>query len=134
MKVLSLYELWCKVDLSNPEGCWPFLGHINKDGYGQLSRYSKMYQAHRVYYEICTGVDVGSLTLDHLCKNRACVNPLHLEPVTLRENQKRATLGKFYRDKTHCPKGHPYDDENTYRYKNGRHCKTCRRERQRRKL
>jgi hypothetical protein len=64
-----------------------------------------------------------------LCRNRWCVNPDHLDPVTRRENLHRGlTIPAAHSAKTHCPQGHPYDAANTYRYRGMRMCLTCRRE------
>lgn len=87
--------------------------------------------AHRAVYEALVGPIPPELELDHLCRNPACVNPAHLEPVTRKENVRRGYWGK-----NHCKHGHVYDDENTrwYTFKNGkkvRFCRTCERQRSR---
>lgn len=70
------------------------------------------------------------LELDHLCRRRACVRTSHLEPVTHAENARRGLAGINHASRTHCPRGHPYDEENTYIIPStgGRLCRTCRRE------
>ena len=104
-------RFWEKVDLSDPGGCWPWAGSLRSYGYGQFSiSHSVNAFAHRVAYEILVGPIPAGLTLDHLCRNRRCVNPAHLEPVTMRENILRGTsFSAQAARRTHCPFGHPYD-------------------------
>ena len=85
--------------------------------------------AHRVVYEILVGPIPVGLELDHLCRNRACVNPDHLEPVTTRTNLLRGYSPWACRARqTHCKRGHEFTPENTYGTGDGRrYCRTCRR-------
>lgn len=87
---------------------------------------SKKLLAHRWSYEFHVGPIPEGLDLDHLCRNRGCVNPDHLEPVTREENIRRA-----FATVTHCPSGHPYSDENTYVRPGTVHrkCRACARQR-----
>jgi hypothetical protein len=81
--------------------------------------------AHRLSYEHHVGPIPDGLQIDHTCRNRKCVNPEHLEPVTNAENTTRQDHAE--RRKTHCPKGHPYDEANTYVDPSGaRRCRACR--------
>jgi len=110
--------------------CWIWTGRINVDGYGTLgSRY-----AHRVVYEELVGEIPDGLHLDHLCRVRSCVRPLHLEPVTQRENTLRGqNFCAVKARQTHCIHGHEFTPANTYVRTNGtRQCRTCRAETQRR--
>lgn len=77
--------------------------------------------AYRVAYELLVGAIPDGFQLDHLCRNRACVNPAHLEPVTQAVNKARGERAM----KTHCPKGHPYSGSNLIREKTGRKCRIC---------
>lgn len=122
--------LWfAKVEPTSFFGCWTWTAHTN-DGYGQFHDGTRDVGAHRWAYEWVHGPVLIGLELDHLCRNRACVNPLHLDPVTLRENQMRgAGFVAANAAKAHCPQGHPYDEANTYRHGSRRQCLTCRRER-----
>ena len=130
-----------KIDFGETdECCWQWIGTVRQDGYGAYKEYRydknrnrshKTHYAHRLIYEIWAGPIPEGLCLDHLCRNRSCVNPMHLEPVTLEENIRRGEGVKHQARKTHCPKGHPYDEENTTRRNGRRHCKACHRERQR---
>lgn len=104
-------------------GCWPWQGRLMANGYGRLSNRL----AHRVSYELLVGQIPEGLTLDHLCRNRRCVNPKHLDPVTHRVNILRGTgASARHARKTHCPYGHPFSGENLRIERSGqRACRTC---------
>jgi hypothetical protein len=116
-------------------GCWNWTGSINGKGYGYLSVDNRTMQAYKLAYEWKYGKIPRGLELDHLCRNSACVNPDHLEVVTRRINQLRGnTIGARNAQKTHCPYGHPYSNENTYIKPDGsRACKKCKSQWRRRK-
>lgn len=132
-KKLSWPEsFWNKVE-KQENGCWIWRGYINVEGYGKAAN-NKM--AHRVAYQLVIGNIPEGLEIDHLCRNRRCVNPAHLEPVTHTENVKRGDysnvdrelLGRLQREKTHCPKGHPYTGNNLrINYAGRRVCRECER-------
>lgn len=112
-------------------GCWTWTGALDDDGYGQITIAKKNRRAHRTVYELLVGPIPDGLELDHLCRDRACVRPTHLEPVTGRENKLRSpiTLASINLAKTHCLHGHPFDEANTRLVRRGksveRHCRKC---------
>lgn len=117
----------------NPEtGCWTWTAYTLPGGYGFFFADGRNVLAHRFAYSQFVGAIPPGLVIDHLCRNRACVNPEHLEPVSMRENLMRGN-GVAARNaaKATCPKGHAFDDTNTYRDKTGRrHCRACHRSRE----
>ena len=130
-KLLPLTErFWEKVDRRDSDECWPWLASLDANGYGQIyggPLKPTNRKAHQVSYEINVGPIPSGLELDHTCRNPACVNPSHLEPVTHRENDLRGVgVGARNARKSHCSKGHPYDLMNTLFGKRGRICRTCR--------
>jgi HNH endonuclease len=109
--------------------CWPWLGRRTRLDYGEFFMNYKNFPAHRAVLFALRGVPLDSkLVADHLCRNPCCVNPDHLEMVSRAENTMRGmgACAKHAR-KTHCKRGHEYNQENTYINGNKRYCKTCRR-------
>ncbi len=120
---------------SQAETCWHWLGTIrNKQSpraYGVTRLEGKYCFAHRIAYEFCRGPIPDGLSLDHLCRHTLCVNPHHLEPVTIQENVLRGVgYSAENARKTHCKHGHPFDENNTMvRIKKTgivRYCRQCR--------
>lgn len=133
-------RFWEKVDKCGPipanrtdlGPCWLWLRYRMKNGYGLFRKTTQatdsQFLSHRVAYELSVGPIPDGLIIDHLCRNRACVNPSHLEPVTHRVNNLRGeTIAAKFAGTTHCPAGHPYDEANTYRDGRGRRCRECHR-------
>lgn len=118
----------------NKKGCLRWTGKLSYNGYPLLPKVmAKRAGTHMVYrylYELVVAPIPEGLTLDHLCKTRECVEPTHMEPVTMRENVLRGdTIVRENTKKTMCPQGHPYDTVNI----NGdRGCKRCKAEHTRR--
>ena len=113
------------------EGCWVWQGKQNSNGYG-LHQRGPGHTArviHRILWEHHTRQHVPEgMQLDHLCRNRLCCNPDHFEAVTPSENTRRQDHAE--RRKTACPKGHPYDEENTRITPSGKRvCRQCDRDR-----
>ena len=92
-------------------GCWIWMGYISEGGYGRFCPKFKMIPlyAHRVSYEMRHGPIPDGMTIDHLCRVRCCVNPDHLEVVTLQENLARSVR----EEKVYCKHGHEFSPENT---------------------
>lgn len=115
-------------------GCILWTGYRARSGYAYITRDHVPMLAHRVAYEELVGPIPSGLTIDHLCRVRHCVNPEHMEPVTIGVNVRRRQLSAEARrgmahnaTRTHCPQGHPYDEANTYLDRKGkRYCRACR--------
>jgi hypothetical protein len=125
-----------KIGRSTDTACWTWTGPLTKGGYGlfgltrtALGQRTKNVYAHRYSYERSKGPIPDGLQIDHLCRNRRCINPDHLEAVTGSVNVRRGEAPQMRRlRRTQCKYGHPFTQENTYRLRTCRYCKTCMRE------
>jgi len=129
-------RFWLKVTRRGAEECWGWTGARASEGYGRMRAAGRYFYAHRFAYELLVGPIPKGLSIDHLCRNRLCVNPNHLEAVTQRQNVLRGTGSPaINHKKTECSRGHPYTPENTYiqidHGREHRSCLTCRRARTR---
>lgn len=108
-------------------GCWLWTACVDDDGYGVTNIGYRKLGAHRASYEAFVGPIPEGLTLDHKCRVRSCVNPDHLEPVTVLVNTMRGEgLAARNSRKTHCPRGHALHGGNLYIDSVGRrHCRRC---------
>lgn len=119
-------RFWSHVEKSST--CWNWTG-AKAHGYGRYRWMGRADGAHRVAYQLLAGPIPDGLELDHLCRNRACVRPDHLDPVTARVNLLRGvSAGAMNANKRHCPQGHWYTPGNTITRPGGRHCRACTRE------
>ena len=112
---------------SAENGCWQWIASKDKWGYGKFHLDKKQRSAHRISYEHFVGPIPDGLEIDHLCRNRLCVNPQHLEPVTRRVNTLRGTGPSANNArKTRCQNGHEFTLQNTYMRSDGtRGCRRC---------
>lgn len=121
-------RFWARVAIGNPEDCWEWQGSLRGDGYGQFYAAGKHRAVHRFSHYIAT-YEIPPV-VRHKCDNRRCCNPHHLEGGTQTDNMRDVVdRGRhYYANKTHCPHGHEYTQENTYtRPTGGRECRVCRR-------
>src|SRR5688572_33334743 len=128
-------DVWDLVKVAEDLGeCWLYQGRPTTRGYGQISINGKRVAAHRAAYESNYGAIPDGLIIDHECHNvtsgcsgkcahRLCCNPMHLQAVTGLTNIRRSP-GHFG-SRTHCPRGHEYNEQNTRHYRGHRYCRTC---------
>lgn len=121
-------RFWAKVNVTPDDGCWLWDASRNQKGYGRFSLAGRMTTAHRASWLLNNAAQIpDGWTVDHLCRNRACVRPDHLEAVPHRVNLLRGnTVTARAAATTQCPAGHPYNNTNTLRRKRGgRTCRAC---------
>lgn len=121
--------LWAKTTVNPETGCWEWQGWRNHAGYARakFAGETQVLRLHRRTYAAVHGEIPDGMTIDHLCRVRHCINPVHLEAVSQRENALRGnTVNAANLAKTHCLRDHPFDEQNTYRYPDGRRgCRAC---------
>jgi hypothetical protein len=148
MKKTAEQRFWMKVDRRADDGCWSWTGALDRTGYGRFYNGDTVVAAHRFAYELLVGPIPAGFDADHMCHNtdrscpgghcvhRRCCNPAHVSPCSRADNLARshsvAAAREAYwtnqRAKTHCPRGHPYDEANTFvNAKGQRSCRECRR-------
>jgi hypothetical protein len=115
-------RLMARVSPEPTTGCWIWTGTHNSNGYGKIRVDRRMSLTHRVAYSIFVGPLLDGMDIDHTCRNRACVNPDHLEQISHRDNTVRRNAVR-----TTCPRGHVYDKID----QGARRCSLCKKARAR---
>lgn len=133
---LNLWERFWSRAHEREDGCWIWDGTVDRLGYGWISYESRLRLVHRYAYEMLVEPIPDGMSIDHLCRNRDCVNPAHMEVVTHKENVHRGVgPTAINAAKTHCKRGHEFTEANTYIIPStgSRVCKVCRNEYARRR-
>jgi hypothetical protein len=124
-------RFWAKVDRRGPDECWPWTGNLCRDGYGFFSAHNISRKAHRWSFVVSGQEIPPTFVVDHVCRNRVCVNPAHLRAVSAYVNSmvNSEALPARNAKKTHCLRGHELRGDNliddVLRRTGHRICKTC---------
>ena len=121
-------RFWDKVKIAGPDECWEWKAGKNTSGYGWFSFNGTQITSNRMVWLLINGEIPNGMCVCHKCDNPSCVNPDHLFLGTHLDNMKDKSIKGRHNNqkKTHCPKQHEYTKENIYLYKGLRHCKECR--------
>lgn len=127
MEQTVLDKFFKKIDITPDSECLLWVGWNNGRGYGKIRINGRQCLAHRVIWEHSEGKIPDGMAIDHTCRNRACVNTAHLRLVTWGQNavENSTGLSAANKQKTHCHKGHLFDEENTYLLHGARLCRRC---------
>jgi hypothetical protein len=117
--------LYIKHTITNINGCILWTGAREKSGYGNIDYQKKRYKAHRFAYEIFIGPIPKNKELDHICRNKSCVNPEHLRAVTHQENMLNSAYMDRANARTHCKNGHELAIFGYRSRTNSKRCKGC---------
>jgi hypothetical protein len=127
LNIVQANRFWSNVSgMGRVDTCWLWSGRVDGFGYGHFKNQKRSLKAHRVAWTLKRGPIPAGMTLDHLCRNPRCVNPMHLEIVTNKENILRGTSPTAVNAlKTHCKRGHELTPENIWTSRGKRACKQC---------
>jgi hypothetical protein len=133
MKPNTFEAIYARISACDETGCWQWTGRKDGSGYGRASYQGAEQLVHRIMWNRFRGAIPDGMVLDHLCGNKMCANPEHLEMVSYAENSRRNFKKIFGEYGDYCYRGHPLFGENVYipPGTNNRHCRECRRIRKR---